>query len=26
MGGGPALAYITLVLEALNAFEVKQDK
>jgi len=26
MGGGPALAYITLVLEALDAFEVKQDK
>jgi AhpD family alkylhydroperoxidase len=26
MGGGPALAYITLVLEALDAFEIKQDK
>ncbi len=26
MGGGPALAYITLVLEALDAFGAKQDK
>jgi len=26
MGSGPAIAYITLVLEALDAFEVKQDK
>uniref|UniRef100_A0A7V4CMF9 Carboxymuconolactone decarboxylase family protein n=1 Tax=Fervidobacterium pennivorans TaxID=93466 RepID=A0A7V4CMF9_FERPE len=26
MGGGPAIAYITLVLEALDAFGAKQDK